>query len=39
MAFLRGTWRFLVGVKDALVLLLLLLFFVGLWERCTAAVR
>ncbi len=31
MAFLRGTWRFLVGVKDALVLLLLLLFFAGLW--------
>jgi protease-4 len=31
MAFLRGTWRFLVGFKDALVLLLLLLFFVGLW--------
>jgi len=31
MALLRGTWRVLVGVKDALVLLLLLLFFVGLW--------
>ncbi len=31
MAFLRGTWRFLVGVKDALVLILLLLFFIGLW--------
>ena len=27
MAFLRGAWRILVGVKDALVLLFLLLFF------------
>ncbi len=31
MAFVRGAWGFLVGVKDLLVLLLLLLFFVGLW--------
>lgn len=31
MAFLRGLWRFLIGVKDALVLLFLLLFFVALW--------
>ena len=31
MAFVRGAWRFLVGVKDLMVLLLLLLFFVGLW--------
>ncbi len=31
MKFVRGAWRFLVGVKDALVLLLLLVFFVGLW--------
>ena len=31
MTFVRGAWRFLVGVKDALVLLLLLLFFIVLW--------
>ena len=31
MTFVRGAWRFLVGVKDVLVLLLLLLFFLGLW--------
>lgn len=31
MRFLRGIWRFLVGVKDALVLLLLLLFFGSLY--------
>jgi len=31
MKFVRGAWRFLVGVKDAVVLLLLLVFFVGLW--------
>ncbi len=31
MSFLRGAWRFLVGVKDLTVLLLLILFFVGLW--------
>ena len=31
MSFVRGAWRFLVGLKDALVLLLLLLFFVGIW--------
>lgn len=31
MSFARGTWRFLVGVKDLLVLLLLLLFFGLLW--------
>jgi len=35
MRFLRGLWRFLVGVKDALVLVVLLLFFIGVW----AAVR
>ncbi len=28
---LRSIWRFLMGVKDALVLLFLLLFFVALW--------
>ncbi len=31
MRFLRGLWRVLVGVKDALALILLLLVFVGLW--------
>ncbi len=31
MAFVRGTWAFIVGVKDLLVLLLLLLFFGLLW--------
>lgn len=31
MAFLRGVWSILVGVKDALVLILLLLLFGGLW--------
>jgi protease-4 len=31
MSFARGTWRFLVGVKDLLVLLLLLIFFGLLW--------
>jgi len=42
MNFARGTWRFLVGVKDLLVLLLLLLFFAGLWgvlgNRATVSV-
>lgn len=31
MTFARTTWRILVGIKDLLVLLLLLLFFAGLW--------
>jgi len=31
MTFARGAWRFLVGVKDLAVLLLLLVFFLGLW--------
>ncbi|PZN92056.1 MAG: signal peptide peptidase SppA [Alphaproteobacteria bacterium] len=31
MSFVRTTWRVLVGIKDLLVLLLLLLFFIGLW--------
>ncbi|MGI4879863.1 MAG: signal peptide peptidase SppA [Janthinobacterium lividum] len=31
MGFVRGAWRLLVGVKDLLVLLLLLLFFGVLW--------
>jgi protease-4 len=31
MSFARGVWRLLVGVKDLLVLLILLLFFAGLW--------
>ena len=32
MAVARGLWRVLVGVKDVLVLLLLLLFFIALWS-------
>lgn len=32
MAFLRSTWHVLVGIKDFLVLLLLLLFFGVLWS-------
>jgi protease-4 len=32
MAFLGTVWKILVGVKDALVLLLLLLFFAALWS-------
>ncbi len=32
MTFARYTWRFLVGVKDLLVLILLLIFFFGLWS-------
>lgn len=41
MSFARGAWRFLVGVKDLLVLLLLLLFFGLLWTALsqTAPVR
>ena len=31
MNLLRKIWRFLVGVKDALALVLLLLFFAGVW--------
>ena len=31
MRFFRGLWRVLVGVKDGLALILLLLVFVGLW--------
>ncbi|MBC7506497.1 MAG: signal peptide peptidase SppA [Sandarakinorhabdus sp.] len=32
MAIVRGFWHVLVGVKDLLVLILLLLFFIGLWS-------
>nr|WP_310524544.1 signal peptide peptidase SppA [Polymorphobacter sp.] len=32
MTFARTTWKILVGIKDLLVLLLLLLFFVALWS-------
>ncbi len=42
MPFLKAAWSFLVGVKDALVLLLLLLFFGALWATLgsrPAAVR
>ena len=31
MTIVRALWRFLVGVKDALVLAFMLLFFIGLW--------
>ena len=31
MAFLRAVWRFVMGVKDVLVLCFLLLFFIGLY--------
>ena len=36
MTILRAFWRFLVGVKDALVLAVLVLFFVGLWSALKA---
>jgi protease IV len=36
MGFLRGAWRFLVGVKDALALLFLLLFFMLLFAAMNA---
>ncbi len=35
MAFVRTTWRVLVGIKDLLVLLLLIIFFIGLWGALT----
>lgn len=36
MAFVRGAWRILMGVKDALVLFLLLLFFGLVWAALSA---
>ena len=36
MRFVRAVWKLLVGVKDALVLLLLLLFFGALWAGLKA---
>jgi len=36
MRFLKGLWKVLVGIKDALVLLLLLLFFGGLYAALSA---
>src|SRR3978361_2301829 len=36
MKFVGKVWKLLVGVKDALVLLLLLLFFVGLYAAMSA---
>ena len=36
MRFIRGLWHFLVGVKDALVLLFLVLFFGGLWAALSS---
>lgn len=37
MIFLKATWRFIMGVKDVLVLCFLLLFFVGLYGALTLA--
>ena len=37
MRFFRGLWRVLVGVKDGLALILLLLVFVGLWGATRGA--
>lgn len=37
MAFVRAMWRFIVGVKDVLVLLFLLLFFGGLYAALSMA--
>ncbi len=34
--FVRGVWKLLVAIKDALVLLLLLLFFGGIWAALSA---
>jgi len=36
MTIVRALWRFLVGVKDALVLAFMLLFFIGLWAGLSA---
>ena len=36
MQFLRASWRIIVAVKDGLVLLLLLLFFYGLYSLLSA---
>jgi len=32
MSIVRGAWRVLVGVKDLMILILLLLFFIALWS-------
>ena len=37
MRFFRGLWRVLVGVKDGLALILLMLVFVGLWGATRSA--
>ena len=36
MKFVRAIWKLLVGIKDALVLLLLILFFAGLYGALSA---
>ncbi len=36
MTIVRALWRFLVGVKDALVLVFMLLFFLGVWAALSA---
>ena len=36
MSFVRGAWRFLVGVKDAVGIFLLIIFFIALWAALHA---
>jgi len=36
MKFVRAIWKLLVGIKDALVLLLLIIFFSGLYGALSA---
>ena len=36
MRFVRAVWKLLVGVKDALVLILMLMFFGGLYAALSA---
>ena len=36
MRFVRAVWKLLVGIKDALVLILLLLFFGGLYAALSS---
>ena len=36
MKFVRAIWKLLVGIKDALVLILLILFFGGLYGALSA---
>ena len=36
MKFVRAIWKLLVGIKDALVLILMLIFFGGLYSALSA---